>query len=338
MRLLDFLKSILICTLFSVCSTSLFSQITTTKVAPINDRIETAVYDSMTNSVGKDIYQFVGQELYLNQFPESFRSFGYMGFLVDYTKSQFDKGNVYKSSDGFNSAYGELAGKYFKVLEVIKREKQDNLFGATYYFIKLEEKSSKDILYYECTVKKNDPIEIDYLGDKGKGIPSFPFIVSGYFEKQKKINIGQLFVFSDKILKSAMDIETGKPITVKLRENWKCIDLTVEDKHFILSFIFQNSVGEKILIPSTSVIGKWSMGRTYSLSAANNYTTSFGVEYFEKVLQGKVVVGMTEEMCLLAWGGPNSINETITPGLKSEQWVYDSKYLYFDNGILSTIQ
>ncbi|MFX9016039.1 hypothetical protein ABTN29_20430 [Acinetobacter baumannii] len=33
-----------------------------------------------------------------------------------------------------------------------------------------------------------------------------------------------------------------------------------------------------------------------------------------KILEGKVKIGMTKEMCLLAWGEPKKINETITAG------------------------
>ena len=337
MRQFDLLKSILTCTLISACSTSLFSQITTTKVAPINDRIETAVYDSTTNSIGTNVHQYVGQELYLNHLPENFRSFGYMNFLVDYRKSPFDKGNVYKSSDGFRSDYDAIAGKYFTVIDVIKSEEK-TFYGAAYYFLKLEEKSSKDIAYFKWAMKKDSPIEIDHLTIQEKGIPAFPFIITGYFEKQKELAKGKSFVFSDRILKNAIAFETGKPITNKLRENWKCVDLTIEDKSFILSFIFQNSFGEKILVPASSVIGQYSKGRTYSLALANFYAELFGVEHFEKILLGEVVIGMTDEMCILSWGEPKSKNKTKSSSTNSEQWVYDGNYLYFENGTLSTIQ
>jgi hypothetical protein len=53
----------------------------------------------------------------------------------------------------------------------------------------------------------------------------------------------------------------------------------------------------------------------------------------------KVIIGMTTEQVVAAWGRPYNINETITARGKSEQWVYGSgQYLYFDNGVLKTIQ
>lgn len=57
------------------------------------------------------------------------------------------------------------------------------------------------------------------------------------------------------------------------------------------------------------------------------------------VLEGKVFVGMNSEQALESWGEPDDINRTITARGTSEQWVFGSgSYLYFDNGILTTIQ
>lgn len=56
-------------------------------------------------------------------------------------------------------------------------------------------------------------------------------------------------------------------------------------------------------------------------------------------IERKVLIGMTTEQVTASWGRPYSINETITARGKSEQWVYGTgQYLYFDNGILKTIQ
>ncbi|MBU3215835.1 hypothetical protein LL033_11800 [Clostridium estertheticum] len=51
-------------------------------------------------------------------------------------------------------------------------------------------------------------------------------------------------------------------------------------------------------------------------------------------------IGMTKDKVRKgAWGDPQSINKTTTEYGTSEQWVYNSKYLYFDvNGLLTTIQ
>jgi len=40
-----------------------------------------------------------------------------------------------------------------------------------------------------------------------------------------------------------------------------------------------------------------------------------------------------------SWGKPSKKNVTVTSGVTHEQWVYgNSNYLYFDDGILKSIQ
>ena len=39
-----------------------------------------------------------------------------------------------------------------------------------------------------------------------------------------------------------------------------------------------------------------------------------------------------------SWGRPEKINEHINAYGKREQWVYGSNYLYFHNGVLTSIQ
>jgi ABC-type enterochelin transport system substrate-binding protein len=57
--------------------------------------------------------------------------------------------------------------------------------------------------------------------------------------------------------------------------------------------------------------------------------------------KNRVYIGMTKEQVLATnWGEPDDINRTITSYGTSEQWVYSAygKYLYFEDGILVTIQ
>ncbi|MNK45804.1 hypothetical protein D3C87_645750 [compost metagenome] len=54
----------------------------------------------------------------------------------------------------------------------------------------------------------------------------------------------------------------------------------------------------------------------------------------------KPEIGMTHDEAINStWGKPKDINTTTTADMVSEQWVYSgNRYLYFDNGILTTIQ
>lgn len=56
--------------------------------------------------------------------------------------------------------------------------------------------------------------------------------------------------------------------------------------------------------------------------------------------KGGVKIGMTKEQVLKSnWGKPESVNATTNAGGVREQWVYGGRnYLYFTNGILTSIQ
>jgi outer membrane protein assembly factor BamE (lipoprotein component of BamABCDE complex) len=66
-------------------------------------------------------------------------------------------------------------------------------------------------------------------------------------------------------------------------------------------------------------------------------------EFRMAILQHKVMMGMTRDQCRQAWGNPSSIDRTVTEHGTREIWWYQSGssirgVLYFDNGILTTIQ
>lgn len=60
------------------------------------------------------------------------------------------------------------------------------------------------------------------------------------------------------------------------------------------------------------------------------------------VAEKKIHVGMDRDQVIAAWGKPYKINETIGSWGTHEQWVMSrgisSDYLYFENGILKTMQ
>jgi hypothetical protein len=319
-------KFFLILMLIPLLTTSAIGQITTTKVAQKIDHVETTPYDSTQNFLGKDVFKYQGQELYLKGKSERLRKYGYDGFVLDYRKDKIrNKTNVYKCCDGYNSKYEELTEKYFKVLEIVKHPKAEEyefLYGKNFY-LKLQEKASDDIVYfeYDCQLEH-----------------SFPFIVVGFFEKQKKLTVGKEFVIADKFQKNLTDIQTGKSVTVETGQKWKCLDFTIEEIWYTLSLIIENSLGEKAAISYESALGEFSYGGTYLANEADNYIKKLGQENFDLILQGIVKIGFTKEMCRLSWGEPKKINETVTAGKKTEQWVYYDNYLYFDNGILTAKQ
>lgn len=58
----------------------------------------------------------------------------------------------------------------------------------------------------------------------------------------------------------------------------------------------------------------------------------------DAVYRGRVRIGMTTTQVGLAWGMPDSINETLTAAGRREQWVYPSSTVYFEGDKAVLIQ
>ena len=323
------MKKITLLLILVFIASNLSAQITKTKIAEKKEIRNKEPYDSLQNFLGKDVYKYLNQDLYLIEKSKGLRKYGYDNFMKNYLYKGFneEKDNVYKCCDGFNSKYEDLKGKYFKVLAIHKHPRADveeAIYGNTYY-LELEEKESKDKVYFEYST------EFKHI---------FPFLVVGFYEKEKKRIVGNEFVFKNNTLKvssgSGLDIETGKPLTIKTGDKWKIVDLTIEEKYYNLAIIVVNSLGEKTSVSYDTAFNERSYA--FTVEKADKLKQRFGKENFYNILQGKVKIGMTKEMCELSWGLPKDINKTLTNKSSSEQWVYEENYLYFDNNELTAIQ
>ena len=322
MRKIKLILLLSISTLNGICG-----QITTTKNSSKEEaKINNLPYDGTVNFLGVDVEKYVGQELYLKGKNEILQKYGYDYFYINYKKSSISYSNIYKCDENHKSKYSELAGKYFKVLEVIKHPEAEKFKNTELYdlyskkyFLKLEQKETKEIVYFEYDS------DID---------TAFPFIVVNYFDNLKKSYIGKEYIVRGKWSSNTKDIKTGK-IVSKLGDKWKCVDLTIEEENFELSLILENAKGEEIIAELNLLTN---IHFCFTKEKADNYEAKFGSNVWNTILEGKVVIGMTSEMCKLSWGNPKSINETLNSGSKDEQWVYSDNYLYFENGLLKTIQ
>ena len=72
----------------------------------------------------------------------------------------------------------------------------------------------------------------------------------------------------------------------------------------------------------------------------NNIFEEYGwdEETWDLIKNRYIKIGWNEDQCILSWGYPNRVNRTTSYWGTSEQWVYGSRYVYFENGILSAIQ
>lgn len=64
----------------------------------------------------------------------------------------------------------------------------------------------------------------------------------------------------------------------------------------------------------------------------------YGKENYDKLLSGKIWLGINEEMAIIALGTPIKINNSTGSWGTHSQWVYKNFYLYFENGKLVSYQ
>ena len=68
-------------------------------------------------------------------------------------------------------------------------------------------------------------------------------------------------------------------------------------------------------------------------------TKKYGKSVAQDIMGGYVRTGWSKEKCIESWGRPQSINKSTGVWGVHEQWVYgDGNYLYFENGVLTSIQ
>ncbi len=286
----------------------------------------TPAYDSTRNFVGKDVYSLIGQTLFVISKPENLQKYGYRGFVLDYKKDGFPKENTYKCGDNHNSKHDEIAEKHFKILDVFEhpdKHKDTALYGAK-YFLKLQEYKSKDILYFEYDSR---------LPNTFKSV-----IVMGFYEKQIKESIGKEFIIRGKNWRETIynensplyDIETGEEVKLVPGSIWKVIKLAIETKYCTLSYIIQNENGNKITLDVISAHD--SPRRTVYEKEKVKHIIEKHPDYWNKIIEGKVAVGMTEEMVVLSLGAPLKISRTSY----ENRWVYKDQHLNFENGVVKS--
>lgn len=285
---------------------SSYGQITTTKTAEINN------YDSSKNYLNEDARLYKGQELYLKGLSESLREYGYSDMVIDYRESTLKKSNVYEPGGSLGSKYEALTGKYFTVLDVIKG---DVINGD--YFLKLQEKESKDTLYY---------------GYRANAESHFPFIVTGYFLKLKQTLAGKKFVVTGASTNERINISTGqKALSYATGSIWSVADITIDEKNYNVSAILESPKKEKVLLAINELNND-----LYVLEYDTLITSGAkpGDANWQAIINGRVAIGMKKAMCQLSLGKPNDITELKDKSGTYELWSYDIGSLYFRNGIL----
>ena len=305
------------------------AQISTSTVVKPEYEPSIKEYKGGKNFLGKDVSLYLGEELHLNGKSQSSRKYGYRDFYSDYTgRTSSSKNTIYKrDKDSHASDYDSMVGKYFSVKEINTHPKsKESNFYERYSYLVLEEKESKEILYfkYDSRIESN-----------------FPFIAVSHFNFMKNRFLGKEFIFRPSYypLKKNYDVN-GKEIKNNLGDVWKCNGITIEDEYFNLSLFMNSPSNQSIYINIEHILKRleWRKTAIFTPDEYQAYLNRYGTNEWKSILDGVISIGFTEEMVRLARGKPKSINSS---SYGNSQWVYSSEYhstyyLYFKDGILKS--
>lgn len=262
-----------------------------------------------------------------------------------------------------------VESKYFTILEIEGRDKysQDKKFKkledlpsdlslqTAELRIKLKKDQTNDTLYWNVNEARN-------FGD-------YPFILVPYFEKAKKDFVGQNLV-ATKSISNLVNSKTGDIVNIEQNQKWFCEDLSLTDTNktkYLKPLYYLANQNNTIVLDIDQLRSSFITEAQYDkiqeekkLAEAEKikqqkadeqkrieedkksrqlYINTYGAKIGNLIADNKVAIGMNMEMCRIAWGEPLDINRITMKGYAHEQWVYGfGTYLYFNNGILSTIQ
>ena len=261
-----------------------------------------------------------------------------------------------------------VSGKYFTIIDILAKKYGDKQYSKLESLADLDWRASLNVIL------KNDETRdtLYWQIDQARNIENYPFILVPYFIKQKQLYLDKKLVATKNFNLPAIDINNGEPVTIKSGDVFTCTDISFTDTeknkymmpmYFLknvkgneISFVFgsfedDGFITEKEFIRREADKKKLEEQRKKEqlanekrqsqekLAFRNECIKKFGAKMGSLVCEGNVTLGMNKDMCLYAWGNPIDINTIQFARGTTEQWVYNwSTYLYFENGILKTIQ
>lgn len=333
---------IVIASLLATFSSNGYSQITTI-ASPKKEVKEVLKYDSLENLTYENAPLHVGQTLYLkgNSNSKTNNGFKYTFYTKMITDSLLDSQNdkniynqfkpVYREDYQYKpietgkmlgdrketvSDYSALAGKYYKIRSV-KTEKL---------------RYNQDIIYWiELVNEDGTPF---YFRRENNYISHNIFVTLGYYEKMKQTFVGKEFYSKGRY--ELDKIDTKEKVTLPFKIKFKCTDIAVNvgENGSIFAVLENEKYGR---IKGEIIDGK-SLDNFITVSYYNECIRKYGAKFGNDVAKGKIELGMNKKMVIDAWGNPKDINITNGSFGTHEQWIYNDRYLYFQNGILTSMQ
>lgn len=331
---------------------SSFAQIKTYAPKPkqATDSIALAPYDSTYTFVRGKLPALVGQQIQFLPNNSAKNRDGYTFFNL--YRNKYEKLNPLYSTIYRSTKYDALVNKVFDIVGVDSIVDDNNLFRKVDYRLRVVSPEYADTLYLSLPFihesKTNYKIEkyVDFDEHSFRNV-----IILGYFEKLRnrlantsiKVRFPNNKNNSDDYV--LFDIESNEPInSIPLNTKLNILDIGVIDgtEYGGLKYILSktdtpqyyaelnplNFTGATPITQSDKDRAEWE----------RSMITKYGKTNGTLIIQGRVKIGFTKQMCKEAWGEPESINTSTGSWGSHEQWVYGlGTYLYFDNGRLSSI-
>lgn len=165
---------------------------------------------------------------------------------------------------------------------------------------------------------------------------------NGYHVPDTRPNVGTevTIIKLDEKFKKIKDSEK-KGIVLKYVGEERRIDMWYG---YFSTFICQRAIYKPVLVKKAFVnrsLGRIVPGSYADLSRryqAVKGNPSWAKEFRQCILEGIVKLGMTDKQVVAAWGTPSKINRSVGQWGVHEQWIYRNKYLYIENGKLTSFQ
>lgn len=342
------MKKIFLIIIYSLWYLIGYSQITSYKIEKTTPQARImAPYDSLSNITRANLSSLAGQKVQvLPQNKNSSLDLDQGRTLYKGRPSNWSTKNtlVVNPDTRFTyycSKFGTLDNEVFEIVGVdsIKSEYTD----TKYFYLKVKNERYPSTHYLEVGMCSDG-----YLND----LHPFDLIILGYFEKLKERSKGKKFVnkYPDNhslygLSEVVFKLSDGKPLTA-IPENhvWEVSDIAFvqTDNYTGISYILDSPsikdvfcrLGTSDLQPYDEFVAEQKRTKDWENSMIRKYGRTNG----NLIIQGKVKLGFSKEMCKEAWGEPERINKSTGSWGTHEQWIYGlGSYLYFENGKLTSI-
>ncbi|MBO2523251.1 MAG: hypothetical protein CW336_05245 [Bacteroidetes bacterium] len=322
------MRKLFIILLLCLITQTLLCQISSIKFAENQTPEDIPLYDSIEV---KDIRSLVGQTLFLKPTQKAIGN----GYYTTVLKTGITtNANVYMPDHTYSCFTSlDAAGKYFNVIDYLEIRKNSKSIDK---FFKMVETQSFDTVY----------LSVDYI----KFTRLCDFLIVGNYIKCKQLYIGKDFVFKDfsRIVAPIFALSNGQKIETAIPVNteFHCTDVSfIENEYYDMVCVLHNEEYGDIYIIEYAFKNQFQPKDEY-LEVLNKekqrkkqIIAKYGQHNGQLILNKKVELGFTKEMCIESWGKPYDINTTRGLWGVSEQWCYsDGRYLYFENEILTSVQ